>query len=214
MNTTAAKIFTFVLFGALLLPLVACNSAYNAGTNPKQYPFLVAVTLQPHSLPSIEVAGTVQVGADAQYQVSATEFTDKDVTSSGDWSTSDPAVATVDRGLVTGTGIGSVTISATFGGKSASVRIFVGLTHDLTITPTGTLSLSTPNLTFHAIESFPDGTKVDVSGPAFWTASPGGIVSIYPYLGGDATLVGTGTTTVTATYDTGEAATADITVVP
>ena len=135
MKTTAAKIFTFVVFGTLLLPLltlVACNSANNAVTNPKQYPLLVAITLQPHSLPSIEVAGTVQVGADAQYQVSATGFTDKDVTSSADWSTSDPAVATVSKGLVTGTGIGSVTISATSAGKSAATKIFVGLAHNIT----------------------------------------------------------------------------------
>ncbi len=218
MKTMAAKIFSLILFGALPLPLltlVACNSATNAGTNQQKYPFLVAVTLQPRSAPSIAVGKTVQVSANAEYQISATDFADKDVTSSAPWSTSNPDVAMVNKGLVTGTGIGSATIRVSLDGKTGSTLVVVGQTGVLDITPTGPFSLSaTPEIDFYATETFPDGSTLDVGGLATWTASPGGIVDIYPYLGGHATLVATGTTTITATLDTGELGTVTITVVP
>ena len=218
MKTMPAKIFSSVLFGALLLPLltlVACNSATNAGTNQQKYPFLVAFNVQPNSAPSIAVGNTVQLGANAEYQISVTDFANKDVTNSASWSTSNPDVATVNKGLVTGTGIGSATISASLDGKTGSTLVVVGQTGVLDITPTDPFSLSaTPEIDFYATETFPDGSTLDVSGPATWTASPGGIVDIYPYLGGHAKLVATGTTTITATLDTGETGAVTITVVP
>jgi len=149
------------------------------------------------------------------YQNSPNSFTHTDVTNSAAWTTSDPAIATVNNGLVTGTGIGSVTISATFGGKSGSMTVFVGLTSYITISPTGPFSRSaTPNMNFVATETFPDGSTLDVSGPAIWNSSSGRVMDIYPFLGGYATLVGTGTTTITATVSTGEVGTLTVTVVP
>jgi hypothetical protein len=95
------------------------------------------------------------------------------------------------------------------------MTVFVGLTNYITITPTGPFSLSaTPSMTFYATEAFSDGSTLDVSGPAFWNSSAGQVIDIYPFLGGDATLVGTGTTTITATLSTGEVGTLTVTVVP
>jgi hypothetical protein len=216
MKNLATKIFPLVLSGALLLPLLtlsACNSVNTAGPTPK-YPLLVGVTLKPYSVPAIAVAGTLQVNASAQYQVSATEFTEKDVTGSVAWDTSSTAVATVSKGVVTGTGNGSATISAAFEGKSGSMTVFVGLTHYIAISPSGPFSLATPSITFVATEHFSDGSTLGVSDLAFWTTSPGGIIDMYPYLSGDATIVATGSTTVTATLDTGEVGSLDVTVGP
>ena len=49
---------------------------------------------------------------------------------------------------------------------------------------------------------------------AYSTPGPGGVISIYPYLGGHANLVATGATTITATLDSGESGSAKVTVVP
>jgi len=217
MKSAATKISSFVLSGALLLLLTlsACNSVNNAGTKPPSYPLLVGVTLKTQSVPAIAVAGTLPVSVSAQYQVSASEFTEKDVTGSVSWDTSSTAVATVSKGVVTGTGIGSATISATFDGKSGSTMVFVGLTHYIAITPPGPFSLVTPSVTFVATEHFSDGSTLEVSDLTTWTTSPEGIISMYPYLSGDATIVATGTTTVTATtLDSAEAGSVDVTVGP
>src|SRR5439155_25683250 len=113
--------------------------------------------------PSVQISGSVLLSASAVYQNSPISFTHTDVTNSAAWTTSDPAIATVNNGLVTGTGTGSVTISATFGGKSGSMTVFVGLTNYRTISPAGPFSLSTtPNMTFYATETFSDASTLDV----------------------------------------------------
>jgi hypothetical protein len=212
---------------ALLLPLltlVACNSAYT-GTNPgtgTNYPFLSAVTLQPGSAPSIAVAGTVQVGANGAYQVSATEIQYNDVTTSATWSSSNDAVATVSKGLVTGTGIGSATISASLNGKTGKTLVVVGQTATLDITATGTgvFSLSAnPDQHFQASASYSDGTVLDLTIYATWSSSVPGVLKFYPFFDythdpGEATLLATGTTTITATLDSGDVGALDVTVVP
>lgn len=185
MKSSATRMSPFVLSGALLLPLLtlsACNSVNNAGTKPPSYPLLVGVTLKTQSVPAIAVAGTLPVSVSAQYQVSATDFTEKDVSGSVSWDTSSTAVATVSKGVVTGTGIGSATISATFDGKSGSTMVFVGLTHYIAITPPGPFSLATPSVTFVATEHFSDGSTLEVSDLTTWTTNPEGIISMYPYL--------------------------------
>ena len=216
---------------ALLLPLltlVACNSAYtstNPNPNPNpgaNYPFLSAVTLQPGSAPSIAVAGTVQVGADGAYQVSATEIQYNDVTTSATWSSSNEAVATVSKGLVTGTGIGSATISASLKGKTGKTLVVVGQRANLDITATGTglFSLSAnPDQHFQVSASYSDGTVLDLTIYATWSSSVPGVLKFYdPYDyahdPGEATLLATGTTTITATLDSGDVGALDVTVVP
>ena len=200
-----------------LIILGGCGGGYQnvAPNEPPYQKSLAQVQVIGTGAPSIQISGTVLLSASAMYQNSPTSFTSTDVTNSAAWTTSDPAIATVNSGLVTGTGIGSVIISAAFGGKSGSMTVFVGLTTYITISPSGPFSLSaTPNVTFYATETFSDGSTLDVSGPAIWNASSGRVIDIYPYLGGYATLVGSGTTTITATVSTGEVGTLTVTVVP
>jgi hypothetical protein len=204
--------------GALgLLILTGCGGGYQDGA-PNKPPYqksLAQIQLNVIAGPSIQISGTVLVSASAVYQNSPTSFTSTDVTNSATWTTSDPAVATVNNGLVTGTGTGSVTISASFGGKSGSMTVFVGLTSYITISPPGPFHLSSSSgISFYATEAFSDGSTLDVSGPAFWNSSSARVIDIYAYLGGDATLVGAGTTTITATLSTGEVGTLTVTVVP
>jgi len=220
-----------------LLTLVACSSSYpgatpagpgnpgspgnpgNPGPTPT-YPFLSGVSLQPSSAPSIAVAGTVQVGANAAYQDSATEISYKDVTSSAKWSTSKDAVATVENGLVTGAGIGSATITASFGGQTATTLVVVGQTPTLDVTSTGKgmFSLSAnPDQLFQATASYSDGNVLDLTVYVTWSSSKPEVLKFfndYVHDVGEATLLTTGTTTITATLDSGEVGSLDVTVVP
>jgi len=213
------------------LTLAACGGAgtnYNRNPNPKPsttYPFLLEVTLQPDSTPSIPVAGTVQVAANAGYQVSSNEVDYNPVTSSATWSTSNAAVATVDKGLVTGTGIGSATISASLDGKPGKTLVVVGQTAflDVSKTTAGPLSLSAfPDQQYKASASYSDGSVLDLTAYATWNSSAPRVLRFYtsydPYdyvhNVGEAALLTTGTTTITATLETGEVWSLDVTVVP
>jgi trimeric autotransporter adhesin len=210
---------------ALLLPiltLAGCNGAYSGTSSGTNYPYLSGVTLQPGAAPSIAVAGTVQVGANGAYQDSATEISYNDVTSSATWSTSNGAVATVNKGLVTGTGIGSATITASLNGKTGTTTVVVGQTPTLDVTPTGTgtFSLSAnPDQHFQVSASYSDGTVLDLTIYATWNSSVPGVLKFYgPYDythdPGEATLLATGTTTITASLDSGDVGALDVTVIP
>ena len=146
----------------LLLALAACSSAYS-GTHSGT---LSGMTVQPAAVPSIPVAGTVQIGANGAYQQSATQVSYKDVTSSATWSSSNQAVATVQKGLVTGTGIGSATITASLDGKTGTTVVVVGQALVLEVTPTGTDTFSLSgnrDRQFQALANYSDGTVLDRS---------------------------------------------------
>jgi hypothetical protein len=201
----------------LILTITGCGSNRNY-SNPdkgsKEHP-LLAIRVTPNSVPAMAVAATTQLSAGAGYGGYPGGISYQDVTGFATWATSDRAVATVNNGLVTGTGNGSAKISAVFGGKSGSMTVFVGIPQYITITPAGPFSLSaTPETDFFATQTFADGSTLDVSGPATWTATPDGVIDIYPYLGGQAKLVAPGTATVTATLDSGMSGSVEVTVVP
>jgi hypothetical protein len=130
-----------------------------------------------------------------------------EVTKFATWSSSDEDVATVVAGLVNGTDLGSATITATIQGKTASSVVLVGIQPDISVTPSdpGAFSLSHPNRQFVATAKV-DGTVLDLTGWAKWSASPEGIVKFddpYGLQPGLATFISTGTATITATFKPG-----------
>ena len=214
---------------SLILALVACGGGYS-GTKSTSMPTptpmpvttptpaLSAITLQPTSSPAIAVAATVQVGANGAYPDSATHITYQDVTKSATWSTSNPAVATVAMGLVTGQGIGSATISASLDGKNSSTLVVVGQTASLALSVqgSGALSLAAPDRQFQITASYPDGSVLDLTVYATWSSSDSGVLKFlndYDYPGA-AHLVAPGTATITAMQDTGDTIVLPISVGP
>jgi Bacterial Ig-like domain (group 2) len=207
----------------LTLTMTACGGAYSAtnaggggGTGGGSGTSVASVTVNPLGTPSIAVSASLQLQALGSYPPYPSQA--KDLTNSATWSTSNPAVATVNQGLVTGTGTGSVTITATFGGLSGSTRVVVGLTPtSMAITPIGTWMFSksaTPKQWFYATATYSDGSTLDLTDFVTWSSSPRGVASFYIYDPGEATFVGTGTTTIVATLDTEDAVVQPITVVP
>lgn len=139
------------------------------------------LTVGPPALVSIAVTPTnvkmvVAVASQTQQFTATGTYTDgstKDLTSAAAWTSSDPSVATVSEGFaaLTGTSIGTPSISATVGSIHASGTLtVVGIT-SLTVTPSF-LSLpvgETAQLT--ATATLTDGTTMDVTKQAVWSAT-------------------------------------------
>lgn len=122
-----------------------------------------------------------------------------DVTSSATWSSSSSSVAGVSGGTITGNGIGSATITATYKGKSATCSVKV------TGSPTLSLGWTSVDLkrgdvrTNAAIYNPNNGTAAtNVTSSAVWTTSNSGVATV---VGGQITAQGKGTCTITATYN-------------
>jgi hypothetical protein len=214
---------------ALLLPVlmmvmmeVACGGSYSGSpTTSVSNPSLSAITLQPTSSPAIAIAGTVQIRADGTYPVSSTTTDYRDVTQSANWTSSNPAVATVVGGLVTGSGLGSAKVTASLNGKTDSTLVVVGQSASVTITLKGSslLSLAEPFREFQFMAAYPDGSVLDLTSFVTWSSSESDILTfVHPWDYGDdpgaATLVAAGSSTITATDSTGEKWILPVTVAP
>ncbi len=78
------------------------------------------ITVTPSS-PAVGIGGTVQLG------VSIIDWNGNPTTGAVAWATQDPGIATVDAaGLVTGAGVGSTKIAATFHGATGTATVVVG----------------------------------------------------------------------------------------
>ena len=104
------KIFAAVAFLALLV-LSACGGGYQyvkpptgSQTEPPYEKSFTQVQVFASAGPAIPKGGTVLVSASAVYQISPNSFANTDVTNSATWTTSDATIATVNNGVVTGTG--------------------------------------------------------------------------------------------------------------
>jgi len=215
-GASANQKFLAVVLMAFLV-VTGCGGGYQNVKSSNKPPYqkpLAEIQVIATALPSIQISGTVRLYASAGYQDSPNSITYTDVTNSATWSTSDAAVASVSNGVVTGTGSGRVIITASFGGKSGATTVVVGLTSTLAIYSQGLFSISRPNVSFLAQATYSDGTVLDLSNFADWTSSPAGILTFDFYFPGQATLVATGTTTISATLATGEVATLAVTVSP
>jgi hypothetical protein len=144
---------------------------------------------------------TRQLAATATYS----DGTTADVTSQATWTSSKPTVATVSAtGLLKAAGVGSATVTAALGGRTAPAPVSVtpATMTSVSVTPgTGTLRLL-GSLSLKATAVYTDGTTVDVTERARWTSSnpfvvlPGNI-----FLDGWVLGLLPGTATVTATVD-------------
>jgi hypothetical protein len=78
------------------------------------------ITVTPPS-PAVGIGGTAQLG------VSISDWNGNPTTGTVSWATQDPGIATVDTtGLVTGAGVGSTKIAATFHGATGTATVVVG----------------------------------------------------------------------------------------
>lgn len=153
-------------------------------------------------------AGAVSGGIGSQAAVFATaqnSSTSFDVTSTGVWSTSNSAVATVANGVISYLSAGSAVITVTYAGLSATVNVTVlnkSLISIAVMASGGGSSLSlngTKDLI--ATGTYSDSSTDVLTSAAVWTSSNLSVLTLsnsLPHIG-RATGVAAGTSTVTAT---------------
>ena len=135
--------------------------------------------------------------------VSPTNATNKTLT----WTTSDPAVATVDNGKITAVGGGKATITAkSNNGKTATVTVNVTVpVESITLSRDKANLLVGRSTTATATINPTDATNKTVK----WTSSDTSVATV---TNGKITAVGVGTATITATTNNGKTATVAVTV--
>ncbi len=162
----------------------------------------VAITpANPHLL----AGGTQQLTATAYWN----DQTTQDITTQVVWSSSNPAVATVDSsGLATAFAIGTTTITATSGEPgSISSNSSIGTTVlNVNTPPLSSISVTPANPSipvgvtqaFTATGTFPDGSSRDITALVTWSSSNASIVTVNSSGVATAVAVGAGTV-ITAT---------------
>lgn len=187
-------------------------------------PFAGCGTTEVDSLQIAPASQSIASGATAQFTASGVvghgshPSTTQDVTTQVAWTSSAPAVATINAsGLATGISAGTATITATMNGFTGTITS----TATLTVTgsgsvsnPTGSIvslavipgaqSVAIPGETaqFIAIGTTSSGSTVDLSSQVAWTSSSAQIATI----GGSSGLAvakAQGTATITALYSSG-----------
>jgi hypothetical protein len=152
--------------------------------------------------PSIAKSTTQQFTATGTYN----DGTTQDLTTQVAWSSSATAVATIAAtGLATGVAAGTTTIAATLSGITGSTTLTVtsATLTSITVTPANAHVALTYYLQYTATGTFSDGTTQNLTSLVTWSSSQTTVAKISNAIGashGRATVVGLGTTTITATY--------------
>ncbi len=170
---------------------------------------LVSVAIQTGSSPLV-------TGSSQQFTLVGT-FSDgsqQNLSSGATWTSSNGAVATVSTmGLVNGVSMGSVQISATFLGQTATTaNLAVGAAQpvSLQITPASPSFAAGTVQMFHVIATYTDGSTQDVTASARFTSSNPGVVRLDG--NGAATGIRPGSAQLTVTFAGLSATTQTVTV--
>ena len=173
----------------------------------------VTLTVTSATLQSITVTPTnTTIARKSTRQFTATGiFSDgsvQDLTTAATWSSSATTVAVISnesnsKGLATGVGIGSATITARFGGITGSTTLTVinATLQAIVVTPVNPSISVGSSQRFTATASYTGGISLDITKSVKWTSSKKNIASVSNGFNsrGLAKAVGVGTTTISAT---------------
>ncbi len=165
------------------------------------------------SLAISPIAPTVRLGTGNQRFVATEIFSDgtqANVSAQATWTSSAPAVATINnggggnRGVATPVAVGTTTITATFMGLTATTTFTVtnAVITSITVTPIAPLIPVGTVVQFVATAIFSDNTTQNVTAGATWQSSAPGVLGVTTAGGarGRGTGIAAGTATVTATF--------------
>ncbi len=159
-------------------------------------------------------SATIARGQTLQLTATGTLFQDgrEDVTASAEWLSSNVNVATVSAtGLVTGVGVGPVTITARLNGREAFCEVtVVSAVTALALTPDGGFLRVGTTETLAATATFDDGAVLDLSDQVDWSTADATVATVNDV--GAVTAVGVGQTVITAVAENGTAARATVNV--
>jgi Bacterial Ig-like domain (group 2) len=170
-------LLSLLLVGVCLF--VGCGGSSGSGpTPPPTTPTLTAITVTPAN-PAIALGTTQptqQFAATGTYSDGSTKV----LTSTANWVSSNPAVATVNTtGLATGMTAGTTTIGATSGTISGSTVLTVNPAPLVSITVTPATMTVAPNGTqqFTATGKYADGSTQNITSSVTWSASLGATIT-------------------------------------
>jgi hypothetical protein len=106
-------------------------------------------------------------------KITATDDDGEDVvvTTDIEWKSSNTGIATVSKGLVTPVARGKATITATYGGKSVSVPVEIGVIDSLTANKSFFVTKSGSETQLKLTATLSDGSTKDVTDSATWKVS-------------------------------------------
>ena len=122
----------------------------------------------------------------------------RDLTASAIWTSSSPALASVNAGLVTGVAAGAATITASSGGQTANTGISVtpAVLVSIAITPINPSVAAGQSRQFTAMGTYSDGTSQDLTASSAWSSSATATATVNA--AGSATGVAAGLATISA----------------
>ncbi len=129
--------------------------------------------------PSIAKGTTVQLTATGTFS----DGTTQDLTHSASWTSAPAGFATVDpNGLVTGTAVGSATITATQAGVSGATTVTVtaAILTSIVITPANPTLVVNGSMLLTATGVFSDGSTQNLTKMVSWTSSNVAIANVEP----------------------------------
>ncbi len=156
---------------------------------------LTSIMITPPN-PSIAKGTTVQLTATGTFS----DGTTQDLTGSASWTSAPASLATVDpNGLVTGTGVGSVSVTATQGAVSGSgtVTITPAVLTSIVVTPTDSSIAKGTTVQLTATGNLFGRDHSGSHQSASWTSSPASLATVDP--NGLVTGTGVGSVSITAT---------------
>ncbi|KAI7253323.1 hypothetical protein KC345_g11385, partial [Hortaea werneckii] len=148
-------------------------------------------------------AGKLNLGKDQSKAVTAMasyeDGTSQDVTEDAVWSTDNSDVADVSKGIITAYATGSAVITASYGGKTATVKITAGTPEKLTLQAKTIELKEDETYQAEATGSYSDGSDLTVTGEAEWSSSDEKVAEVKDGL---ISGIGTGTAVITAKLGT------------
>lgn len=128
----------------------------------------------------------------------------KDVTADATWKSSNNSYVKVEKGILTGVGKGTATISATYKGYTISIKASSDYIYDsVTLMQNGSNApskiedIELGNSLQFTLNGTKSSTTTNITSDAVWTTSSSAIATVDE---GVITLIGTGTVTITAKY--------------
>jgi hypothetical protein len=188
-----------LLVAAVVLPTLAASGGCDHIYAFDPVPPLESIEITPPS---------TSVGAGTSMQLSATAIfvnqSHSNITGAVVWSTSNPAVATVDAhsGRARAVGPGSTLVSATLNGHTASATLTVKAAPlaSIAVTPPAPSIAAGTTEAFIATGTFSDNTTQNLTGDLNWVSSNPAIATVNA--SGQATAMSPGATTISATCAT------------
>jgi len=176
------------------------GSVSGSGTLTVGPAVLQSITLSPQNA-TMGKGTTLQFTATGNYSDSSTQ----DLTSLVTWTSSDSNTVSINNaGLATGRQFGSVTISAALGSVNSSTGVTVNKNPlvGIVVTPVNPSISTGQTQQFTATGTYSDGSMQDLTKTAHWSSSSSGVATINNGVsgGGLATGQGTGSATITASF--------------